>query len=127
MLSRGILILAPEALDSFPFGVLLHAPAPGLLVPLGQELRPAVSPDELAVRVGATGGAVVVFPGPREAPFRVSPESIRSLQALALADPNLVDLPFEEAVGTLADTEEPPDIQIENKPLGPMPLWRVGR
>lgn len=128
-LERGILIVAPEALDSFPFGTLLHAPAPGVLLPLGMELRPAISPHELGARVGATGGAVVVFPGPDETPFKIAAETMVTLEALALADPSLRDLPVEKSVayggGGAADQQG--DIEIENQPLGPMPLWGLGR
>ncbi|MEP6654001.1 MAG: hypothetical protein ABJA82_11610 [Myxococcales bacterium] len=128
-LERGILIVAPEALDLFPFGTLLHAPAPGVLVPLGMELRPAISPHELGTRVGATGGALVVFPGPEEAPFKIAAETMVTLEALALADPSLralrVENPVEYGGGGAAD--EQADIEIENQPLGPMPLWGLGR
>lgn len=126
-LERGPLIVAPDVLDGFPFGQLLHAPAPGLLVPLGWELRPAVSPDELAVRVGASGGALVVFPGPSEAPFRIPADAIETLEARVLSDGRLRDLHVETMAGPAATPPEPVDIDVENQPLGPMPLWRLGR
>jgi hypothetical protein len=127
MLDRGLLIVAPDALTGFPFGQLLYAPAPGLLVPLGWRLRPAVSPDQLAVRVGATGGALVVFPGPGEAPFRIASDSIETLEARALGDPGLDDVRVQAPSRPVVAREEPIAIEIENQPLGPMPLWRLGR
>ncbi len=126
-LPRGLLVVAPDVLDGFPFGELLHAPAPGLLVPLGWELRPAVSPEALAARMGATGGALVVFPGPGEAPFRIASDSVETLEARALADPRLTDVRVEEAVGPRLAWEEPMEIEVDNQTLGPMPLWRLGR
>lgn len=127
LLERGILVIAPDTLDAFPFGQLLHSPAPGLLVPLGWELRPAVSPDQLAARVGATAGALVVFPGPDQAPFRIPAEALGTLEARALADRQLDEIPTERSVGRDLDDGEVLDIEIENLSLGPMPLWRMSR
>jgi len=131
MLERGLLVLAREALDGIPFGQLFYAPTPDLLLPLGWELRPPVAPEELAARVGVAGGAVVVFPGPGEAPFRIAPDAIEPLQARVLADQrlrslaNLSSLAVPAGGAGDADAERP--IEIENEPLGPMPLWRLGR
>jgi hypothetical protein len=121
------LIVAADVLDGFPFGQLLHAPAPGLLVPLGWQLRPAVSPDELAARLGALAGAVVVFPGPDEAPFRIPADAIETLEARVLSDGRLRELRVETLAGLPAPAAEQSEIDVENQPLGPMPLWRLGR
>jgi hypothetical protein len=126
-LERGLLVVAPDSLDGFPFGQLLYAPAPGLLVPLGWEIRPAISPDELVARVGSSGGDIVIFPGPTEAPFRIPSDSIQSLGARVLADPRLGQLRDERSVGAGISGEEPTEIEVENQPLGPMPLWRLRR
>lgn len=126
-LQRGLLIVGAAALEGLPFGELLHAPAPGLLVPLGWELRPAVSPEELAGRLGATAGALIVFPGPGEPPFRIPAEAIETLEARVLSDGHLRELRVEEMAGPLPPPPEPLDIEVENEPLGPMPLWRLGR
>lgn len=122
VLERGVLVMAPDVLTGIPFGQLLHSPGPGLLVPLGCEIRPRVSPLELAAGAGATGGAVVVFPGPGEAPFRIPAEAIESLQASTLADPRLGRLPIESSIAPPPSPPRP-DVEIENHPLGPMPLW----
>jgi hypothetical protein len=92
ILDRGLLVLAPASLDGLPIGLLLHATAPGVLVPLGMELRPAVSPEQLAGRLGATGGAVVVFCAPGEPPFRVPADALEPLEARSLSDPRLEEL-----------------------------------
>jgi hypothetical protein len=122
VLERGVLVMAPDVLTGVPFGQLLHAPGPGLLVPLGYEIRPRVSPLELAAGAGATGGALVVFSGPDTPPFRIPAEAVESLQASALADPRLGRLAVEPSVAP-PPSPPPPDVEIENHPLGPMPLW----
>ena len=121
VLERGVLVIAPDALSGLPFGQLLHAPGPGLLVPLGWELRPRVSPVELAASAGATGGTWVVFPGPDMPPFRVPAESIVALQASALGEHPLGDISVER--GHVAAAPPAAPVEIENRPLGPMPLW----
>src|SRR4029077_9533067 len=62
LLERGVLLRATDALEGIPFGTLLEAAAPDVLVPLGTRLRPAVSRELIAQRLGATGGALVIFP-----------------------------------------------------------------
>jgi hypothetical protein len=126
ILARGVLVMAPDVLVGLPFGLLMYAPGPGLLAPLGYEIRPRVSPIELAASAGATAGAVVVFPGPDESPFRIPAESIEPLQARALADARLPQLPVESSVA-LGGWSPPDAIEIENQPLGPMPLWSLRR
>jgi hypothetical protein len=127
VLEAGLLVIAQDVLDGFPFGRFFHAPAPGLLVPLGWQLRPAISPDELAARVGATAGALVLFPGPDEAPVRIPADSLETLEARALGDPSLNDIRVEPSLRSRPTPEEPVEIQVDNQPLGPMPLWRIGR
>jgi hypothetical protein len=123
-LERGVLVLSAGVLEGLPFGVLLDAAAPGtdVLVPLGTRVAPAVSAGLLAERLGAQGGTLVVFPAAGAPPFRVAPELIEPLDRRALS---LLVKPDEEppaarepgAVGAAAAVE------IENDPLGPMPLW----
>jgi hypothetical protein len=124
LLDIGILLRATTALEGIPFGTLLEAAAPDVLVPLGTRLRPAVSPDLVAERLGATGGAVVVYPSRSDRPVRVSPEALSPLEPRLLAA-------LDPRPGVVRDTGggEPPDepIEIENRPLGPMPLWGLHR
>jgi hypothetical protein len=127
VLEAGLLVIAHDVLDGFPFGRFFHAPAPGLLVPLGWQLRPAIAPDELAARVGATAGALVLFPGPGEAPVRIPADALETLETRALGDPGLNDIRVEPSLQPRPLHAEPIEIQIDNQPLGPMPLWRLGR
>jgi hypothetical protein len=130
VIDRGILVISAGVLDGVPFGTLLDFAAPDLLVPLGTRLRPAVSPAILAERTGATGGAIVVFPGLGQSPFRVPPEAIEPLERRTLADAAAGSeaaataeraFPVEEL--DAATGGEPAPVEIENDRLGPMPLW----
>jgi hypothetical protein len=135
---------APVAIEGFPFGQLFHAPAPGLLVPIGRCLRPAIPASLLAERLRATDGSVVVFPGNDDAhgpggptgaraerfvepAFRVPAESLHPLEARLLSELELRELPAEldTLPGSLFAPE--PEIEIENQSVGFLPLWRIGR
>jgi hypothetical protein len=145
VLDRGILVISGGVLDGIPFGTLLDFAAPDLLVPLGARLRPAVSPQILAERTGAAGGAIVVFPGLGEAPFRVPADAIEPLERRTLAGGDLASAaglaaargriaePVEVQLGDASPASEgeggalPLDpVEIENDRLGPMPLWGTG-
>ena len=123
-LERGVLVLSGGVLEGLPFGVLLDTAAPNIdvLVPLGTRLAPAVSPELLAERLGAQQGTVVVFPAVGAAPFRVAPELIEPLDRRALS---LLVKPAHEPAIPREDEGAPVNvaIEIENDPLGPMPLW----
>jgi hypothetical protein len=121
VLDRGVLVLAQSVLEGIPFGALLDAAAPDVLVPLGTRLRPAVPPDLLAERLGAQGGALVVFPALGAPPFRVPPEALEPLDRRVLSTMTRPD----DDPGARAATPDVVDagVEIENEPLGPMPLW----
>jgi hypothetical protein len=122
VIDRGVLVLAGNQLEGFPFGTLLEAAAPDVLVPLGTRLRPAAAPELVAERLGAGGGALVVFPALGASPFRVAAELVVPLERRALA---VMTGPEDAAsaggVAMPAAAAEP--VEIENEPLGPMPLW----
>jgi hypothetical protein len=126
-LERGVLVLTGGVLEGLPFGVLLDAAAPGLdvFVPLGTRLSPAVAPELLAERLGAQQGTVVVFPSVGAPPFRVAPELIEPLDRRALS---LITRPALEPGAPREEgaASSPAPVEIENDPLGPMPLWGMG-
>jgi hypothetical protein len=125
LLKRGLLIRAADVLDGLPFGTLFQLGAPEVLVPLGTQIRPAAAPALLAERLGATGGAMVLFPDRTGAPVRILPEAIVPFDRRLLVEiePALASLePFGRA-----DREPDAPVEIENQPLGPMPLWGLGR
>jgi hypothetical protein len=126
VLERGVLVLASGALEGIPFGVLLAAAAPGVdvLVPLGTRLRPAASPELLAERLGAQGGALVVFPALGAPPFRVDVALVEPLDHRALAG---LSIPTSEVGLSRTVESASAGLEIENEPLGPMPLWGLDR
>jgi len=121
LLERGILVISPGALDGFPFGQLLDFAAPGVLVPVGMRVRPAISPPLLAEELGARDGAVAVILGGGEPPFFVAADQIEALERRVLAS---VDVQ-RERVRAQAKSAPPPDrpIDLQNDAVGPMPLW----
>jgi hypothetical protein len=125
LLKRGVLVRAADVLDGLPFGTLYQLAAPEVLVPLGMQIRPAASPQLLAERLGATDGAMVLFPDRVGPPVRILREAIVPFDRRLLVElePALANLE------TIGRTEREPDepIEIENAPLGPMPLWGLGR
>jgi hypothetical protein len=106
--------------------VLLAAAAPGVdvLVPLGTRLRPAASPELLAERLGAQGGALVVFPALGAPPFRVDVALVEPLDHRALAG---LSIPTSEVGLSRTVESASAGLEIENEPLGPMPLWGLDR
>ena len=85
LLERGILVRGGEALQGIPFGTLYELAGPDVLVPVGTQFRPALSPQLLSERLGATQGTVVLFPGVGEQPLRVARESLVPLEPQLLA------------------------------------------
>jgi hypothetical protein len=125
LLKRGLLIRAAEVLDGLPFGTLFQLGAPDVLVPLGMQIRPAGAPELLSERLGAIGGAMVVFPDRDSPPVRILPEAIVPFDRRLLVE-------LEPALASLeplarGDREPDAPVEIENQPLGPMPLWGLGR
>ena len=95
-----------------------------MLVPVGTQLRPALSPQLLSERLGATQGTVVMFPGVGEQPLRVARE------ALVPLEPQLLARALPPAAPVVKPGEQPAlsdAVEIENRPLGPMPLWGLER
>ena len=80
LLKRGVLVRAAEVLDGLPFGTLYQLGAPEVLVPLGMRIRPAASPQLLSERLGATDGAMVLFPDAESPPVRILPRGDRPLR-----------------------------------------------
>jgi hypothetical protein len=122
----GVLLLAGERLEGVPFGTLLEELIPGVLVPVGARLRPALSPELLAERLGVSDGALCVFPGPDSAPFRVAREIFEVLERRVLARSDIpwaITVPPQRALlpPPAPPAEEAPE--IENDSLGVLPLW----
>jgi len=120
-LERGVLLRASDVLEGIPFGTLFELAAPDVLVPVGMRLVPAVSPTLLVERLGATDGHTVVFPDRTSAPFRVRPDALVPIELRVIGA--LKPMRPERIVEDLRDDPIGDPVEIENRPMGPMPLW----
>ena len=114
--SRGTLIVATGELDVIPLGTLLTRHA-GVLMPLGLEVVPRVSPEVLAAALGHGPGVVTVLTadGP---PFQLADNDLKVLERRVIA--KLEAEPVE-----IRDVAVPPagDPSVVNDPLGGFALW----
>jgi hypothetical protein len=125
---RGVLVFGSENLDVIPLGQLLSELTPGLLVPLGMDVVPRVSPEVLARALGHGAGVVTVFVADPDAeatetgiaarPFQVAEGSFATLERRSLAK-----LEVERAV--VEDFAAPPRAAAEvvNDAVGRFALW----
>jgi hypothetical protein len=114
---RGILVVGSENLDVIPLGQLLCELAPGLLVPLGMDVVPRVSPEVLARALGHGTGLVTVFT-PDGRPFQVAESSFQTLERRSLAK-----LDADRASVDDFAVEPSPDVQVVNDAVGRFALW----
>ncbi|MBX3160620.1 MAG: hypothetical protein KF773_31935 [Deltaproteobacteria bacterium] len=114
---RGILVVGSENLDVIPLGQLLCELTPGLLVPLGMDVVPRVSPEVLSRALGHAAGVVTVFTVDGR-PFQVSEGSFTTLERRSLAK---VEVDRVDAIDYAA--EEPSAAQVVNDAVGRFALW----
>lgn len=114
---RGILVVGSESLDVIPLGQLLCELAPGLLVPLGMDVVPRVSPDVLARALGHSSGLVTVFTADGS-PFQVTDSAFQSLERRALAK---LEVDRASAVDYAAEGSAEP--RVVNDAVGRFALW----
>jgi hypothetical protein len=114
---RGILVVGSENLDVIPLGQLLCELTPGLLVPLGMDIVPRVSPDVLARALGHQPGVVTVFTADNR-PFQVNEGAFSSLERRSLAT-----MPVDRAEVSNFGAEIPDDAQVVNDAVGRFALW----
>lgn len=127
LLEPAVLVLAQDELAGLPFGQPLDEIAPGVLVPVGSRVVPAVAPDRLAERLGVGQGSYLVFPARDARPLRVTAAQLEPLDRLVLAQARLdADRPaLARRELSPADDAPPPD--VVHDPLGPWPLWGLER
>lgn len=123
-LPQGLLVVAAESLQWFPFGTLLTSVARGVLVPVGFGLRPAVSHALLEERLGTADGSLVVFPAPDGKPFRVASGDLVPLEKHVLGH-----LPVDRqtprwALGESGRDAGAPEVRYRGGLS--MPLWGRG-
>jgi hypothetical protein len=114
---RGILVVGSENLDVIPLGQLLCELTPGLLVPLGMDVVPRVSPDVLARALGHGSGLVTVFTADGR-PFQVADSGLQVLERRSLAK-----LDVERATLDDRAVEPSSDAEVINDAVGRFALW----
>jgi hypothetical protein len=114
---RGILVVGSENLDVIPLGQLLCELTPGLLVPLGMDVVPRVSPEVLGRALGHGAGIVTVFTAEGR-PFQVGEGSFTTLERSSLAK-----LEVERAEVIDYAAEAPAEAQVVNDAVGRFALW----
>ena len=114
---RGVLVVGTENLDVIPLGQLLCELTPGLLVPLGMDVVPRVSPEVLARALGHATGIITVFT-PDGKPFQIPESAFTSLERRALAKLD-VDRAGVDDLG--AEVGE--DARVINDAVGRFALW----
>ncbi|HEY1557211.1 MAG TPA: hypothetical protein VGF94_20385 [Kofleriaceae bacterium] len=114
---RGILVVGSENLDVVPLGQLLCELTPGLLVPLGMDVVPRVSPEVLARALGHSAGLVTVFVADGR-PFQIAEGSFQTLERRSLAK-----LEPDRASVDDYSSELGGDVHVVNDAVGRFALW----
>ena len=114
---RGILVVGSENLDVIPLGQLLCELTPGLLVPLGMDVVPRVSPEVLARALGHQGGVVTVFTTDNR-PFQIPESAFTTLERRALAK-----MDTDKADPIDYGAEPTAEAQVVNDAVGRFALW----
>jgi hypothetical protein len=114
---RGILVIGSENLDVIPLGQLLCELTPGLLVPLGMDVVPRVSPEVLARALGHQAGIVTVFTTDGR-PFQVNEGAFTTLERRSLAK---LEVDPAESIDYAAEASA--EAQVVNDAVGRFALW----
>jgi FtsH ternary system domain X7 len=114
---RGIVVVGSEGVDVIPLGQLLCELAPGLLVPLGMDVVPRVSPDVLERSLGHAAGVLTVLPAGGR-PFQVAETALVPLERRAIAK-----IEVERATTTDVSADAVGDPDLVNDPVGRFALW----
>jgi hypothetical protein len=124
-LEEGILLLASDELAPLPFGQLLSEAAPGVLVPAGMGLQPAVDDPAMAQALGTGAESLLVFTDAQAKPLRIPTALLRPLGQEILAELSLE----ERAVSASPPAVDPwsGSLEVAPDPLGPFPLWGLQR
>ncbi len=124
-LEDAILLVADDVLAPLPFGQLLAEAAPGVLVPVGTNLRPALDQAAVARTLGTGAGSLLVFPDTQGKPLRIPAAMLRPLGQAILSELTLDEQPAPALA--LGDEPEPDRLEVTTDPLGPFALWGLER
>ena len=125
LLDDAVLVMADDELAVLPLGKLLDQAAPGVLVPAGMRMAPAVDPEALARRLGTGENSLLVFPEAGEPPLRIPAAAMQPLDRRILAELTVEERALAAHSHPVAVLEE--TVEIETDPLGPFSLWGLGR
>ncbi len=114
---RGIIVIASGDIDIIPLGQPLAELASGLLVPLGMDLVPRVSPSVLAQALGHGTGLLTVFTHQGN-PFQVSESDFLPLERQSVAK-----IEVERAIVTNVAAQPLAEPSVKNDPVGRFALW----
>lgn len=114
---RGVLVIGAANLDVIPLGQLLCELTPGLLIPLGMDAVPRVSPEVLARALGHGPGMVTVL-SRNERPFQIPEAAFATLERRSLAR-----LEVQTAAIENVRVEPSAAAQIINDAVGRFALW----
>ncbi len=114
---RGILVIGSENLDVIPLGQLMYELTPGLLVPLGMEVVPRVTPEVLSRALGHAAGLVTVFTNDGM-PFQVQESAFATLERRSLAK---LEVDRADSISYVADTVG--ETRVVNDAVGRFALW----
>jgi hypothetical protein len=118
--SRGAFVRCPTGIEAIPLGTFFVELHPGLFVPAGYEVTPAVSPDVLFQALGAPGGQVL-FITPEARAVAVSEDAFVPLETSLLEAKHWEPIVAEAIEKALE--EKPLDLRLE--PLGLFPMGQA--
>jgi hypothetical protein len=125
LLEEAILVVAEDELAALPFGQMLEQAAPGVLVPAGMRLVPAVNPEALAQKLGTDSASWLVFPAADQAPLRIPATALQPLDRRILAELTIEARTLAARPSLALEGEAA--VEMETDPLGPFALWGLGR
>ena len=112
----GLLLFADPNTSLFPMGDLLAQVLPSVLVPVGFDIAPRVSPDVLRQALNVSPGILTVFPRDGR-PFQIAESNLQPLDRISVAH-------FETDTARIIQPPEPPgDPIVVNDAIGRFALW----
>ena len=125
-LERGVLVRASEVLEGIPFGTLVRARRAGCAGP-GRDAAGAGGVARPCWPIGwaPSGGPPSCFPTAPGAPFRVPADALVALELRVLGA--LTPAPAGQSAAFPRQEPIAEPVEIENRPMGPMPLWGLRR
>ncbi len=120
MTARGAFLRSRGGIEAIPVGTFYIELHPGLYIPAGQEVTPAVAPEVLARALDVPAGRVT-FLAPDAHGIVIEESAFVPLEAALLDAP-----PWEEAVAEAIDSAlQEPAVELQVTPMGLMPMRGV--